>query len=156
MRSVQRSLVAICLLVLVQVVSAQKLPSEIRSYLDRNYKGWRLSPSRKDCGADVNAGFVSSDFSGDGKRDFAVKFIKGQKGYILAFVKMKRTFKPFVLHSYNAEEAEASSLGIWKKGTLFGYENRGLRLRHDAPSDFLCESDVGGIHYYRNGKFVGY
>lgn len=140
----------------VQVNSAQKLPGGIKSYLDRNYKGWQLSPSREECSSDVNPGFVSSDFSGDGNRDYAVKFIRGQRGYIIAFVKMKSTFKPFVLHNYTAEEANTEALSIWKKGSVFENDNKKLRLKRDAPGDYFCDSDVGGIHYYQNGKFIGY
>ena len=134
----------------------QQLPNAIKHYLDKSYRGWKLSPSRKDCNADVNLGFVTGDFNGDANRDYAVKFSSGQKGYILAFLKLRNGFKPFVLHIYTADEARTSTLSVWKKGSIFEYNNKKLRLRHDAPSDYFCESDDGGIHYYRNGKFVGY
>ncbi len=100
---------------LAQLSFAQTLPTKIKSYLDRNYKGWKLSPSKKDCNPDVNKGFVSGDFNGDRKLDFAVKFTKNKKGYILAFLRIKNNFKAFVLHDYDADEAKYSSLGIWKR-----------------------------------------
>lgn len=135
---------------------AQTLPAKIKTFLNGNYKGWNLSPSEKDCNSDVNEGFISGDFNGDKKVDFAVKFTKNKKGYILAFLKTRKSFKAFVLHNYDAEEAKYSSLGVWKKGEVFEYNDKSFRLKYDAPSDYRCESDVGGIHYYQNGKFVGY
>lgn len=81
---------------------------------------------------------------------------KAEKVTLLAFLKWGSSFKPFVLHNSTAEEAGTSILSVRKKGSIFEYENKKLRLKHDAPSDYFCDSDVGGIHYYRNGKFVGY
>jgi len=149
--------VAVFAIILVaQETFAQNLPSAIKTYLNRNYAGWKLSPTRKNCDPNINPGFVAGEFDGDGNRDYAVKFSSGDKGYVLAFLQSGNTFKPFVLHNYTAEEARASSFAIWKKGSIFEYNNKKLRLKHDSPSDYFCESDVGGIHYYRNGKFVGY
>ena len=156
MKYQQRLIITICFLLFTSSAFAQAFPSPIKGYLDRNYRGWKLSQSRKDCNADVNLGFVTGDFNGDANRDYAMKFSKGKKGYLLAFLKTKTGFKPFVLHNYTAGDTQYSSLGVWKKGETFEYSGKKLRLKHDAPFDYRCESDVGGIHYYQNGKFVGY
>ena len=139
---------------------AVTLPVQIRTYLNRNYRGWKLSPTTKDCAApSTNNGVVAGNFNGDRSTDYAVKLTRGRKGYIIAFVAQNKDYKPFVLHDTDAEDVKTMSLGILKKGEVFGYGEdyeKKLRLRYDAPQDYRCESDVGGIHYFRNGKFVAY
>ena len=143
-------------------VQAQTLPTQIKSYLNKIYKGWKLSPSEVGCGADVNRGFVRGDFNGDKNLDYAIKFTRGKKGFVIAFLAQKQGYKAFILHNTDAEEVNNSSLGILKKGNEFPYggvndvDGKSFRLRYDAPSDYQCESDVGGIHYFRNGKFTAY
>ena len=144
------------LLFATHCIEAQAMPLKIKRYLDRKYSSWNLSPSVKECTANVNNGVVAGDFNGDRRRDFEVKITQGNKGFILAFLRVGTDFKPFVLHHYDAEEAKFSGLGIWKRGEVFEYNDKSFRLKHDAPSDYHCESDVGRIHYYQNGKFVGY
>ena len=147
---------------LAQANLAQTLPAKIESYLNRNYKGWKLSASEEGCGTNVNNGIVKGNFNSDKKLDYAVKFTRKKKGFIIAFLGQNQGYKAFVLHNTDAEEIDNSSLGILKKGSKFPYggvndvDGKSFRLKYDAPTDFHCESDVGGIHYYRNGKFVAY
>ena len=150
----------IFLITFAQTNFAVTLPAQIRTYLNRNYKGWKLSPTTKDCAAPfTNNGVVTGNFNGDRKPDYAVKLTRGRKGYIIAFLAQNNGYKPFVLHDTDAGDVNNSSLGILKKGEEFAYGEdyeKSFRLRYDAPQDYRCESDVGGIHYFRNGKFVGY
>lgn len=136
------------------------LPKFIKNHLDRLYKGWKLSPTEKDCAAsaeDVNNGIVEGNFNGDKKPDYAVKFTRGKRSYIIAFLALTKGYKAFVLHNYSdADEVKYLSLGIWEKGKTYETEDRSIVLKYDAPSDFRCESDVGGIHLYQNGKFTAY
>jgi len=146
---------------LSNINTIRSLPGKVKNYLSLHYKGWKLSPSEKGCTQEINPGYVSGDFNGDGKFDYAVKFSRGKKGYILAFLALKIGFKPFVLHDTDAAEVKYLGLGILKKGSKYSYDGANgtgnlFRLKYDAPSDYQCESDVGGIHYYRKGKFVGY
>ena len=136
--------------------AAETLPAGIRKYLNTLYRGWKLAPSEYACGPQVNPGFIRGDFDGDGKRDYAVKFTKGKKGYMLAFLRRGSNYKAFVLHDTDADEMIYSGLMLWKRGELFEDGKIKFRLRRDAPAEYRCESDVGGIHYYRNGKFVNY
>lgn len=138
------------------VAATEILPAGIRKYLNTHYRGWKLAPSEYACGPQVNPGFIRGDFDGDGKRDYAVKFTKGKKGYMLAFLRRGTNYKAFVLHGAGADEMIYSGLMLWKRGELFEDGNIKFRLRRDAPAEYRCESDVGGIHYYRNGKFVNY
>jgi parvulin-like peptidyl-prolyl isomerase len=136
--------------------ATETLPVGIRKYLNTHYRGWQLAPSEYACGPQVNPGFIRGDFDGDGKRDYAVKFTKGKKGYMLALLRRGGNYKAFVLHSTDADEMIYSGLMLWKKGETFEDGKIKFRLRRDAPAEYRCESDVGGIHYYRSGKFVNY
>ena len=134
---------------------AETLPTKIKSYLNKNYKGWKL---QKDlCYPDEpGKAVVTGNFNGDKKLDYAIKFVRGKKGFIVAFLAQKQSYKAFILHDTDAEDVKSLSLDVWKKGERFELGEQNVYLRYDAPSDFRCESDVGGIHLYRNGKFVGY
>jgi len=134
---------------------AQTLPIKIKSYLDKNYKGWKL---QKDlCYPDKpGKAVVTGNFNGDEKLDYAIKFVRGKKGFIIAFLAQKQDYKAFILHNTNAEDVKSLSLDVWKKGERFELGEQNVYLRYVAVSDFRCESDVGGIHLYRNGKFIAY
>lgn len=132
------------------------LPAKIKTYLNRNYKGWKLSPSERGCALAINNGVVRGNFNADWKVDYAVKFTQGKKGFIIAFLAQTRDYRAFVLHDTDADDVNAMGLSIWKKGTRFELGEQNVFVRYDAPTDFRCESDVGGIHIYRNGKFIAY
>jgi hypothetical protein len=139
----------------------QTLPAEIKNYLNNNYRGWKLV--KDECYPNQpGQAVVTGDFNGDKKKDYAVKFSRKEKGFIFAFLALNRGYKPFPLHYTDLEDIQTRSLGTLKKGTEFPYggvnddDGPSFRLRYDAPEDYRCESDVGGIHYYRNGKFVSY
>jgi hypothetical protein len=134
---------------------AQTLPTKINSYLNRNYKSWKLQ--KDECyPSEPGKAVVTGNFNGDRKLDYAVKFVRGKKGFIIAFLARKQNYKAFVLHNTDAEDVKSLSLDVWKKGERFELGEQNVYLRYDAPSDFRCESDVGGIHLYRNGKFIDY
>lgn len=134
---------------------AQTLPTKIKSYLNKNYQCWKLQ--KDECYPDSpGKAVVKGNFNGDRKLDYAVKFVQGKKGFIIAFLAQKQSYKPFTLHDTDAEDVKSLSLGIWKKGERFELGDQNVYVKYDAPSDFRCESDVGGIHLYRNGKFVAY
>ena len=139
---------------LIQTNFTQTLPAKIKNHLDKNFKGWKLSPSTESCAWEVNGGFVSGYFNGDGKRDYAVKITRGKKGYILAFLALKNGYKPFVIHDTDADDVTYRSIFIYKKGKVIDYNEKDFRLKYDAFADFRCESDVGGFHFYQNGKFI--
>src|SRR6185295_1322190 len=82
-----------------QVNFAQALPNQVKNYLDKTYKGWKLSPSVKDCGSETNSGVVKGNFNEDRKLDYAVKLTRNKKGYIIAFLAQGQDYKPFILHN---------------------------------------------------------
>ena len=103
-----------------------------------------------------NKRILVSDFDGNGRRDYAVKFIRGEKGFFMAFLANGRRWKPFYLHIWeDAKEARFSDLILFRKGE-YSEADGTPRLKFDSPADFHCESDVGGVHTYRNGKFIAY
>lgn len=134
---------------------AQTLPTKIKSYLNKNYKGWKL---QKDlCYPDEpGKAVVTGNFNGDKKFDYAIKFVRGKKGFIIAFLAQKQNYKAFILHNTDAEDVKSLSLDVWKKGDRYELGDQNVYVKYDAISDFRCESDVGGIHLYRNGKFIAY
>ncbi len=140
---------------LAQASFAQTLPVKIKGYLNKNYKGWKL---QKDlCYPDEpGRAVVTGNFNGDRKLDYAVKFVRGKKGFILAFLAQKQNYKAFVLHNTDATEVKALSLDVWKKGDRYEMGDQNVYVKYDAISDFRCESDIGGIHLYQNGKFIAY
>ncbi len=140
------------------LAQAQTLPTKIKNYLDKNYRGWKISPTPNYCGDGKSV--VAGDFNGDKKRDYATKIFRGKKGYIIAFVERKNDYAPFLLYSRTAVETRNTTLILYRKGekyyTELGEESSAIALKNDALYDSPCESDVGGIHLYQKGKFIAY
>ena len=137
---------------MAQVVPGQTIPKQVTQYLNRNFSGWKIAG---ECYEKDNKQIVSGDFDGNGKRDYALKFSRGERGFMMAFLGIRKGYKPFYLHFYSADDARLSDLMLFEKGK--GYEFSGpSKLKYDAVADFRCESDSGGLHVYRNGKFLSY
>jgi len=145
-------LILILTLFLAESNFSQKLPKNLKKYLDRNFSGWKLAGK---CYEKENTRILVGDFDGNKKSDYAIKFVRGEKGFMMAFLGTGGRYRPFYLHIYSADQANFSDLILFKKGE--SYEPAGTPVfRFDAPADFGCESDIGGIHAYRNGKFIAY
>jgi hypothetical protein len=139
-----------------QVCSAQELPRSLKGHLDSNYRGWRLAGECYEK-ASENKRVLAGDFDGNGAKDYAVKFVRGGRGFMMAFLANGKRWKPFYLHIWkDAEDARLSDLMLFDKGDQYELGESNFRLKVDAPADFRCESDVGGVHVYRNGKFIAY
>ena len=135
------------------------LPPQIRGYLNKNYPGWKLASTADGCSAEFKGASASGDFDGDGGRDYLVKFIKRGRGYIVAFLKRNSGYKAHVLHgNMPGAEIRHTGISVFRKGqrvpTGDSEEDGSTEvLTNDAPFDGPCESDAGGVHIYRNGKF---
>ncbi len=104
-----------------------------------------------------NRRVIVGDFDGNGQKDYSVKFVRGTKGFMMAFLASGKRWKPFYLHIWKkAEEARLSDLMLFDKGDRYELGESNFRLKFDAPADFRCESDAGGVHVYRKGKFIAY
>ncbi len=149
------AIIFVLILSLANFAQAQTLPTKIKSYLNKNYRGWKISPTPSYCGDGKSV--VSGDFNGDKKRDYAAKIFKGKKGYVIAFMARKDNYAPFLFHNTTAEDTKNTALLIYRKGekyyTELGEESSAITLKNDALYDSPCESDAGGIHLFRNGKF---
>lgn len=138
-------------------VEAQTLPIKIKNYLDKTYAGWKLTSIADGCYSEFANSVIMGDFDGDKKRDYTVKFVKGNKGYILAFLERKTNYITHMLESMSATEIKNTGLSIAKRGDEYPiggeYPDYKLgRLKNDAPLIGTCESHA--YHYvYRNGKF---
>lgn len=136
--------------------AAQRLPESLKKHLDSNYRGWKLAGECYEKKSE-NTQFVAGDFDGNGLVDYAVKFVSRNRGFFVAFLAKGTQWKPFNLHIWkDANGAKFSNLILFKKGEQYVLGESNFKLKFDAPADFRCESDVGGIHVYKNGKFVAY
>lgn len=137
--------------------SAQTLPAKVKSYLNKNYSGWKQTFVAKLCSSDFSHAVVAGDFDGDRKMDYAVKFIRGRKGYIVAFLERKINYEAHVLSNDSATSIKSVGLSIARKGEEYpiGGEYPDYiygRLLNDALMIGECASHAG--HYiYKNGKF---
>ncbi len=149
------AIIFVLVLSLANFTQAQTLPTKIKSYLNKNYRGWKISPTPSYCG-DAKS-IISGDFNGDKKPDYAAKIFKGKKGYIIAFVEQKNDYAPFLLYSMPAAETKETALILYRRGekyyTELGEESSAIVLKNDALYDSPCESDASVIHIFRNGKF---
>jgi hypothetical protein len=144
---------ALCILVTCGLAIGQKLPDQILRYLDSNFRGWKLAGECYEK-ASENKRLLVGDFDGNRKSDYAVKFARRKQGFLMVFLSHGNGFKPYFLHIYSAEDARLSDLMLIEKDE--GYPEGTPRLKFDSPADFRCESDVGGVHTFRNGKFIAY
>lgn len=154
----------ICFLLLIlfieanQTISAQSLPAKVTSYLDKSYSGWKLSAVAEGCNSDFNNSKVSGDFNGDKKTDYAAKFLKGRRGYIIAFVSGGSDYKPIILESGTAKEIKYQGLTIAKKGETYSeiindnFDRANRRLQNDAPVGGTCAASTY-FYIYKNGAF---
>ena len=151
------SLLVLLFIVASQTTSAQTLPAKVKSYLDKNYSGWKMSGNDRNC-AETKRFVATGDFNGDKKTDYAVKFVKGRTGYILAFVSQRTDYKAHVLESAPASEMKFTVLDVERKGKKYpiGGDIPDLiygKLPNDAPYTIPCESDAVAFYVYKNGRF---
>ena len=145
------------LIVNSQMTFAQTLPAKVRSYLNKNYSGWKQTSVAKLCSSDFSKAIIAGDFDGDKKRDYAVKFTKGRKGYIIAFLERKTNYEAHILESDTAAGIKSTGLSIDRKGEKYpiGGDYPDLiygRLPNDAPMIGPCASHAG-YYVYKNGRF---
>lgn len=138
------------------------LPAKIKKYLNLNYRGWKLASTSDFCSEEYRRNVISGDFDGDGKTDYGAKIIRGKKGFLLAFLERKNRYVVHILHATTASEIKNTALGVYRKGEKYSpgdeeaENSSSMILKNDAPFDGPCASDTGGIHLYRNGKFIAY
>ena len=150
---IRKILIVFSVLFLVQPCLTQQLPKEIKRYLDGNFRGWKLAGECYEKPIE-NKRVLVGDFDGNKTNDYAVKFVRGKKGFFMAFLARGQKFKPYHLAIYTADDAKFSDLILLGKGEV--YPEGTSRLKFDSPGNFRCESDVGAVHTFRKGKFIAY
>lgn len=148
------------LIVLLSVASGtygQALPKKARTYLSSHYAGWKQTAVAIDCSRDFSRSVIVGDFDGDRKRDYAVKFVKGNKGYIVALLERRNGYDAHVLQSGSARVIKNTGLSIERKGEEYpiGGDLPDLVMGHlpnDAPMVGPCASHAD-YFVYRNGGF---
>ena len=125
----------------------EKLTTRVQSYLDKNYSGWKLEKltSNSDCFNEFKRAVIKGDFDGDGKYDCVVRIIRGNEGYIIAFLERGTSYEVHVL---------ISGVGIQNLGLSMGEKGKhdNVVLQNDAPLIGECGSEAG-YYIYKNGKF---
>jgi hypothetical protein len=141
------------------VVQAQTLPAKIKTALNKSYKGWKLAPASNGCSEEYRKSFLEGDFDGDRETDYVVKFTVRRKGYMVAFLKRRSSYRNYLLHSMTASGMRETALGIfakgqeWSTGDFDDPNAQTVTMENDAVFDGPCESDNTGIHVYKNGRF---
>lgn len=129
----------------------------IDPYLNKNYPGWKVTSEADLCSEEFSKSFINGDFNGDGKEDYALKFVQGRKGYITAFLETGNSYSSHILINTSANDIKSTGLNIAKKGERYPVggeypDYRYGRLPNDAPLIGPCASHAK--HYvYRNGRF---
>lgn len=140
-----------------QIAAAQSLPAKAKSYLSKNYSGWKLTTVARLCSRDFSRSVVVGDFDGDGRSDYAIKFTRGGRGYILALLDRKPGYEAHVLVNRTAATIRSTGLSIARKGDEYPIggeypEFEYGRLPNDAPMIGPCASEAEFV-VYKNGKF---
>ena len=146
------------LLLSVWVSNAQTVPAGIKKYLNENHAGWTKVPGF----CEGKKWFLTGDFNGDRKIDYVVRFRIGKtpRLRLYAFVKKGRDYLPVKIsdEAYD-DEMRRSSFSIIKKGTIVslgqGEEGAGptVKLKTDAVTQYICETDAAITYVYKTGNF---
>jgi hypothetical protein len=119
--------------------------------LKKNYPDWVLA---KGCFSDPeirSKSFVSGDFNGDGKLDYAVMIAKGGRGYTLALITTAKSFKAYNLKGEDyGDSTPLANLGVEKKGGKLAGQT--FRIKTDAVIVAECDANMN-VFYWQNGKF---
>jgi hypothetical protein len=102
--------------------SSTQLPAEIKTFLDTKYPGWKfnqmskkLENQRKENEEQIEY-FLTGDFAGKGKKDFAVIITHKGKWYVTSFFQQNGAYKDFLLRSGKIPTPNNVYLFLIKKG----------------------------------------
>jgi hypothetical protein len=139
-------------------VNSQTLPAKINDLLKVSYPAWEIT---KGCFPDEGSkSFVSGDFNGDGKTDFAVSISKDNRRYTLALLANPAGYKAFNLEALNVGDdyQRLANLYVAKKGEVIWKNPESeyggsFKINNDAVMILECEPTQQTFYWY-NGKFV--
>ena len=166
MKKIILSVIVLCFCGSLVEAQSIKLPSECKSVLDKNFRGWKLAKIQKEI-SDYHQekklaylpNFIKGDWNGDGESDYAVLIEQGKlkngsgevykdRRLIIAFVKNRSGFKHFQFDG-------ADSIGLMRKGSIdYNYETgKKFRYKTDAISNGFWEKSSES-YIWRRRKFV--
>lgn len=145
----------------------RELPDDCRKILDKNFRGWKYKAIsadikkflQKNDAKNAAGNFISGDWNGDGKRDFAVLINHGtvtlnggtkpERDVSIAFVRDRQSYKYFVLDTFG------DYLAVDKKGaTAYDYETQS-NIKFDNDAIFVGIWEKGGRSFvWRKNKFI--
>lgn len=152
-------LLASFLFLFVGNTNAQTVPAGITSYLNANHAGWTKAPSF----CESKKWFLTGDFDGDRQTDYVVRFKVGKRSprlRLYAFLNTGGQYMPIrIFEDAYSTEFQRSAFLIVKKGRTVslgqGEEGQGptTKLKTDAITQYICETDASITYIYKNGKF---
>jgi hypothetical protein len=143
------------------------LPVECRKILDKNFRGWKFKKISVDIkkylqkydSKKADGNFISGDWNGDGKKDFAVLITHGSetlndgmklpRDVSVAFVRDDKSYKYFVL------DTSGDYISLDKKGTTaYDHETQsGIKFVNDAVFVGIWEKS-GRSYVWQKNKFI--
>lgn len=146
----------------VCVADSQTLPAKITEYLNANHRGWKKAPGF----CEGKKWFLTGDFDGNKRIDYVVRFKIGKTAKttrmrLYAFLKNEKGFYTSRQITENSDDADSrrSGFAIVKKGTMVnsgkGEEGEAptIKLKNDAVSQYICETDAATTYIFKNQKF---
>jgi len=163
--------VNICVLALAGVAAQSKrpkvvltradVPADVIEQLNRSHNGWGLATvdadTRRTCGGAVRPplgpAIVWADFDGDGRKDFAVRIIEGDRTLLVALLASNGSFKEVVLDDVPGR-LTWTLLTVSKKGHKYFDHGtqRGGTFSNDTVQMIFCEKSAVAF-IYENGMF---
>jgi hypothetical protein len=143
----------------VWVSNAQTAPVKITKYLNANHAGWKQAPGF----CEAKRWFLTGDFNGDRQTDYIIRFKAGKTSRLrlYAFVKEGKNYLPLkISDDVYDDELRRSAFSVIKKGTTVslgqGEEGEGptTKLKTDAVTQYICETDAAITYVYKNGRFT--
>jgi phage FluMu protein Com len=140
-----------------------KLPSEVTTALNQDFPGWKVAPvdlkaqqQNEDAGAVARKGFVSGDFDGDGRADYAVMLLDaaggGMKRVVVAYLNTKLGWQKHVLDTFSARSFNYY-LSLSARGETCYVDKSGpFKCPFDAVN-MIYARETGVTYIFKSGKF---
>lgn len=141
-----RTILTLIFIFCTKTAIAERLPSDVVDLLDRDFSGWKLYSLADHCRLEESKSLVKGDFNGDEISDYAIKFLQGDVGHIVAIISNPTGLKSIVLESGSRDQITNQGLGMVPGGSQiyvnfnFSEGNTKLLLINDTPTGGQCES----------------
>lgn len=130
------------------ITNAQAVPTQVSSFLKKNYSDWKIGESWV-ADSKPRKALEKGDFNGDGKTDYAVLITKDDRIYALALLNTGITYKAVNLLAQDADNRWIAGIDIFPKDSM----SEMLAVKADGIEVYDGERH-GKVFYWQNGKFV--